>query len=365
MATDTTKPNSASIRTRLLSLVTLGAFVAGVGHVGHLAYQAMTDSFVAPTILSPDSEVVIQSKLKGAELELERAKTASEVDAIDLDLAADAQAIERLQGLRKTVTDGLGWITEMNARVAATGRVDIGALAEQRAVLAKMESQQERVVEDAQQNAKKGLSTKMDAAKEGQYLNQLKVDLLESDRTRLQVRLSLEQATLAQKSLSTPGAPAMPELTMREDQLVRLELELLRVESDQRAKLVEKRLAHDKLLTIEEIQGQLMARPSFRAAEKSLDVAFVPYTQLEGVHEGAHVYDCVWGLFHCKDVGKVAEVVPGEVILPDPWSNQARGQFVVLALDEHESAKSKTLRVRGPRVVAPTAPPSGESIAEK
>jgi len=61
---------------------------------------------------------------------------------------------------------------------------------------------------------------------------------------------------------------------------------------------------------------------------------------------GAGVYDCVWGLFNCKQVGTVAEIVPGEVILPDPWGTTTRGQFAVLELREHHSAKSKSLRVR-------------------
>ena len=34
------------------------------------------------------------------------------------------------------------------------------------------------------------------------------------------------------------------------------------------------------------------------------------------------------------------------MILPDPWGNQARGQYAVLNLADHEAAKSKTLRVR-------------------
>ena len=55
-----------------------------------------------------------------------------------------------------------------------------------------------------------------------------------------------------------------------------------------------------------------------------------------------------------KSVGKIAELVPGEVVLPDPWGNLARGQYAVLDLREHESAKSKVLRVRGPGL--PTRP---------
>ena len=52
------------------------------------------------------------------------------------------------------------------------------------------------------------------------------------------------------------------------------------------------------------------------------------------------------GIFLCKPVGRVGEIVSGEVILPDPWGNQARGQYAVLDLLDHDAARAKTLRVR-------------------
>jgi hypothetical protein len=48
----------------------------------------------------------------------------------------------------------------------------------------------------------------------------------------------------------------------------------------------------------------------------------------------------------CRPVGTVSEVVPGEVILPDPWGNQTRGQYAVLNLQDRDAARAKTLRVR-------------------
>jgi len=45
-------------------------------------------------------------------------------------------------------------------------------------------------------------------------------------------------------------------------------------------------------------------------------------------------------------VGTVSELVPGEVVQPDPWGASTRGQYAVLDLRDHRSARSKTLRVR-------------------
>jgi hypothetical protein len=67
----------------------------------------------------------------------------------------------------------------------------------------------------------------------------------------------------------------------------------------------------------------------------------------------------VWGVFACKPVGTITEIVPGEVILPDPWGNPARGQYAVLDLSNHDAAKSKVLRVRrGASEPIPAAEPS-------
>jgi hypothetical protein len=82
-------------------------------------------------------------------------------------------------------------------------------------------------------------------------------------------------------------------------------------------------------------------------------VAFVPYTQLDGVAPGAQVLECTLAFFACRTVGAVLEVVPGEVMLSDPWGNPARGQYAVLDLHDHASARSKSLRVRSAGSPAP------------
>ena len=138
----------------------------------------------------------------------------------------------------------------------------------------------------------------------------------------------------------------MPEAVAREEQLVRIELEVLRIECEQRSKRTLRVLMTEKLASMDAIESELKARPLFRAAAATLEIAFVPYTQIDGVTAGADVYECVWGIFQCKTVGKIAEIVPGEVILPDPWGNQARGQYAILDLQTHRSARSKVLRVR-------------------
>ena len=218
-----------------------------------------------------------------------------------------------------------------------------------------MAEKQERIAHEASSNLGASLISKTDLTREELSLNQVQLAMLDNESARAQGEASIRDLSLAQRSLARrTGTPLMPEALGREDQMVRIELEIQRLESEQRTRRVQRKLVLDKLAKMDELDGQLRARPLFRATERSMDVAFVPYTQSGGVVRGSDVYDCVWGIFRCRSVGKIAELVPGEVVLPDPWGNPARGQYAVLDLREHEAAKSKVLRVRGAGLPART-----------
>jgi len=345
-------------RARLFAIAALASLAAAVSYVGQQAYRAATDSFVAPIILSPDSDVVLAAKLRASQLSVERSRTISEVDAIEEALAAGQSAITRLKGLQRTPASSHAFATDTNARQVSASTADSKMLLDQREVLTEMAAKQDRLVREAHANLEAGLISKTELTKELQNQNELQLSLLENERTRHQVQAQIQQMTVAQRSLAGT-APPMPEVIAREEQMAHIELEVLRLESEHRAKLFEKKLLVDKLAMLDELDAQMKTRPMFRAAEQSMDVAFVPYTQMSGVYRGAVVQECIWGVFHCKPVGEVTELVPGEVVSPDPWGNQARGQYAVLRLNDHDAAKAKTLRVRGgtaPAVVTPAEP---------
>ena len=349
MAADS-KENEApksNTRARFFAAIALATFASGLYYAGNQGYRAATDSFVAPMILSPDNDLVLQTKAKMSELDIERSRILVEAESIDADLAAADKAIARLRMLEATMINALEWTKTVTARQASSSRAELKALAAQKDVLSQMAEKQERISKEANANLAASLISKTDQAKEQLAYDQVQLALLDNERTRMQNEAALQQVFLAQRSLSMKGTPLMmPEAIAREEQLVRIELEISRLESEQRSKRAEKKVVLAKLAKMDELEVQLKGRPLIRATERSIDVAFVPYTQSEGVAGGAVVYDCIWSIFHCKPVGTITEIVPGEVILPDPWGNQARGNYAVLKLDEHESAKAKVLRVR-------------------
>lgn len=346
---------STTKRARVFSFIALGALLTTLGYVGFSVYRAATDAFVAPAILSSESDLVIQTKAKMAELEVERGRIEAEAAAIDANLEASDRAITRLKTLRETLATSLDWRKSENSHKAASTQSELRSLERQRAVLLAMLSRQSRIVNDASTDLNAHFISKADEAKERLSLDQVQLALLENERARLQAEATLSATFVAQRSLAASDSAVgtrsevmlMPEAVAREEHLVQIELEISRLESEQRKERTEKKVVLAKLAKMDELETQLRMRPLFRATQQSLEVAFVPYTQSDSVSEGAVVYDCLWSIFNCKAVGTVTEMIPGEVILPDPWGNQARGQYAVLGLHRHESAKSKVLRVRG------------------
>jgi hypothetical protein len=62
----------SGVRVKVFAFEALASLAPGVSYAGHQAYRAATDSFVAPIILSPDSDVVLEGKLQEIRIAAER-----------------------------------------------------------------------------------------------------------------------------------------------------------------------------------------------------------------------------------------------------------------------------------------------------
>lgn len=354
------RARSATLNARLFSLLMLCAVAAFFGYGGVTVYQFMRDSFVAPAILSPDSDFVLANKLKLSEFVEERARAAAEMEGIDAQVAADDQGIARLSELRKQVDKAVRWTSEVTAEKASAGAAELRTLAREKEVMAAMIDKQKELTAKARVEEQAGIISQTDFAKQAQALSQFELSLIDNERATLQSEAALRETTLEQRALTATGdSPLTPEMMTRAEQTIRVELESLKLEADKRAKLAEKGALAERIARIDELEAELKNRPIYRAIERNLEVAFVPYTQIEGIEAGAGTYSCLWGLLFCKQVGTVSEIVPGELVLPDPWGAPARGQYVVLDLWDHDSAKAKTLRVR--RRAGGASSPAGSS----
>ncbi len=74
--------------------------------------------------------------------------------------------------------------------------------------------------------------------------------------------------------------------------------------------------------------------PLVRAASGPVMVAFVPYENLENMKDQSEIYGCYLEFFLCKKVGRIQQILPGEVVAKHPLSGrELRGQWVELQLD--------------------------------
>jgi hypothetical protein len=85
-------------------------------------------------------------------------------------------------------------------------------------------------------------------------------------------------------------------------------------------------------------------------------LAFVPYTHVSQIKANATLYECrLFSMFACEPVGRVVELLPGEVeLLPAEVTSTltkpspARGQYAVMQLTDPRAAEAESLRVRDP-----------------
>jgi hypothetical protein len=342
----------ANIGARLLSLAALSGVVSGLAYAGGAGYHVLRDAFVAPIILSPDSDLVIQSKLSLGRVIAERQTVAARIEQSHAAAESARRAIAHLEELRGDAGRALDWSRVVTDKQAAAGADALARLAEQKVEVERMTAKQAAYVADVRKNVEAGLVHKAELAREENALGELRVAALQNDRDRLAAELQQRTAVMTQEALRAGPRGrrlATPEMLSQREELVHIELDLLKLQAELTEKVVQERADREELAKADELIAQMKARPIFRAVESSQNVAFVPYTQLAGVHAGDDVYACdVWGVFACHPVGRVAEVLPGEVATQDPWGTPARGQYALLTLTDPTAAQAKTLRIREP-----------------
>ncbi|MBL8609806.1 MAG: hypothetical protein JNL38_20905 [Myxococcales bacterium] len=364
-STNDTAPKK-TLRARVFAFVALTALGAAVVGAGRVGYRAATDSFVAPVVLSPESELVVAGRAKLEEVRMDRIRADADLEEIDADIAVLEQSITKLEDLKVRSNEGLAWTATMSSQQAAATQADLRALEDQRRLLTTMVDAQTARLEAAKANLERGLVARADYEREVATLGQLKLDALDNERARGRSRSLVQQLWMTTASLGgARGTPPAPELAAANEHAVRVELELSRTKAELRGRRAQRKVAEQRRVRASTLETQLAERPIFRALEHRVDLAYVPYTQLDGVTPGATVLSCTWGLFSCRPVGRVAELVDGEVSQPDPWGHVSRGQLAVLELDDPSAARKRTLRVRGGGSPGRTATPTGDRISAR
>ena len=242
--------------TRLLSMVLLAVLLVGLARLTRAAYFAFHDSFVAPIVLSPDSDLVIPSKLSLARMLAERDALENKIEECRSAIAADDIAKAKLKDLELSVSSGLRWANAISSQTHNASSGVLKALARQRALLAKDIADQESYVAELEGNLASGLIHRTDLLREQGELNRKRIAALQIEREELTSVAQSQQAALTRHALREPQHASEivpPEMIEQRDHLVRIELELLQLDTDKRSKMRELRSALTQLGQLDEL----------------------------------------------------------------------------------------------------------------
>jgi hypothetical protein len=289
---------------------------------------------------------VVSSKLKLDELAHERARAAAELHGIDAQVRGNEDSLKQLRSLQEKLQSEVTWYGDMTTHKTNAGVADLRALEEQAKLAQSMLAEQDQLLQKAEVDLSAGLITRSDYARELQRQRELQRNLLDTQRAMQQGRSNMQEISLNARGIRPQDNGLSPQQLANQEQLTQVKLEIIKLESDMQRQLALSKAALDRFGEIDRLVQELMERPVFKAINQKLDLAFVPYSQLDGVTPNAVVYACRWGILFCEQVGRVSTILDGEVNQTDPWGIPARGQYAVLELTDRRASRAKTLRVR-------------------
>ncbi|HEY5925772.1 MAG TPA: hypothetical protein VIV11_28995 [Kofleriaceae bacterium] len=325
---------------RLLGFGILTAVVfALVGYVALTVFYLFSDTWIVPTIVSPSDEKVVTLQTELAALETERDKISDALAEADRAIAVEQQfqakfaaAIESdLRGRRAALARA-----RQLADAAAATRDDIRRSSEAFAA-----SSSSRI--DKQFDA--GIIDRHSMLGGKQKLAEIS-----SSNLSLAERQSAFEMQAAELSRHTKALDAL--LANRD---VPLSYDVLKIKRDYDAsKLAVEKAVETRKTLLASLSRQdknianLQSSAYLRALRDKATVALVPYSNLANVKPGTALYGCALEMLLCRQVGRVIEVLPGEVQFKHPNRDKlVRGQLVELRLDVASAAQDDVLFAGG------------------
>ncbi len=306
-----------------------------IGYIATSAFYFVSDSWIEPMVVSKTDEHVLslQSQLAGEEnerdrllAELHHADRYIEVqqtfqgqfaEAIRADLEGRKSALKRMKDLAQEYAGARERIQSSNSAFAKASRRRMSR--EYRAGLIDRSD----MLSGKYQLAQITSSNLSLAEREAEY---------QTRAADLQKQAQSLDAILTEKG--GEGVLSYEVLHIKQ------EYELSRLDT---AKAIENRKMLKASLEREQSMiDSLQKSPYLRALADDASVAFVPYSNMDNVSIGAPVYRCALEMIFCSKVGKVVEIMPGEVSFKHPHRDKMlRGQMVSVDVDDDDAAAAE------------------------
>jgi hypothetical protein len=323
---------------RLLGFSILTIIVAVLlGYIGTSVFYYLNKSWVTPVALSANDEKVVGLQSQLASQQNERAKLVSELEqseraiiaeqtfqaqfakAIKMDLEGRKAALDRVQALAMTAASTRNEIRTTNGNYSAStvgkmekeyqaGLIDRDSMMAGKFQLAQISSANlslaERQAEFDQRAAELAAQTKS-------------LDAILADKTATSA-LSYEVLKIA-RDYETSKLALARETSNRE----RLKASIARQDT---------------------IINGVTSSAYMKAIADGATVALVPYKNLDNVSAGTPLYACKLNMFWCRQVGKVLEVLPGEVQVKEPnRDSMVRGRMIEMQMTEKGAEQEEVL----------------------
>ncbi|WP_373047760.1 hypothetical protein [Vulgatibacter sp.] len=334
----------------VLTLI-LGGLLAYLGLHG---FFLVNRSWVAPTVISPSDERILELNAKTAaqaaareKLVAERLELRTRLDDAQRIIVAEESFLERfdvaMHADRSFRARELGELLALREKQLHTRRefdtssIPYAGMAKERAQMLQTASllDREAFLTTNHQLAQLGHSNFLLAEKE--------VDL----DTRIQELRRDIRAIDAVSSGDAKGKPggSVGVLKLQQER-TEAELELARARELAAALEENLRSIDGSIARYDQLLAAIKSSPYLKAMEGNLTVAFVPYHNIEAVEPGEALYGCDLGLIWCRQVGSVARVLDGEVNKKHPIRNLIlRGAMVEVELQDESWAMEDLLHL--------------------
>lgn len=324
------------------------------------AFYLVSSSWVAPAIVSPTDERVLQLSAQFAQQSHAREMLEAERLALEAELADARRAIELEDAFQED------FVRAIEARLART-RTDFHRY---RALVRTFERSSEEVAETAE--AYQELSkTSIDRAYEARVLprdeyvqnayllgqisrsdlsfRQTGADLL-SRYAELESEVRALEATrrAARSGEHVAGIAASYEVLMQQRAYLDSKREAAAARGRVRALERQLQATERSLAQFDRILATIQEAPWLKAIDEKTTVAFVPYENLSSVEPGTPIYGCSLAIVWCRRVGEVVRLLEGEVVVKHPINSRLlRGLMVELDLREPQWAEEQVLHAGG------------------